>query len=167
MNALTSINKPHTDNIFAANKGDRKTVEWRTKPLPKGKHYVYETKNKGGCGKVIGEIRVLGWRKFDSVDDIPDEIIRNGKVSREFIKKYAKGRPIYANALYGAKRYDMPKELGEFNAPCPHKTATGREGDCPCKEYGWDWDEKTNKAFCTRRITHPPQSWCRVEDIVT
>ena len=52
--ALYSINRPHTDNI----KSGRKLWEIRKSkpnipvPFPA---FIYETKKKGGCGKVIGE----------------------------------------------------------------------------------------------------------------
>lgn len=150
--ALTSINKPHTDKIFAIDETERKIVEWRTKPLPKGKHYVYETKNKGGCGQVIGEMTVLGWRKFESIEEIPADLIRKGKVGRDFIKAYAKGRAIYANELYGAKRYDKPKELREFN---------GFKKCNQCKVSGYDSGACMYDEDCMIPVPleRAPQSW--------
>ena len=47
---MISINPPHTDNIFSG----AKTLEWRKKPLPIGKHYVYETK-KGNLQEITGD----------------------------------------------------------------------------------------------------------------
>lgn len=114
---MISINKPHTDNIF----DEIKTVEWRTKPLPIGKHFVYETKNKGGCGKVIG--------KMDITENIPivvfgidcqlgvNELIKHGCVNAKYLIEYAdkhKASILYANVIENAKRYDKPKEIGEF-----------------------------------------------------
>ena len=73
---LTSVNKEHLDNIL----DHIKTVEWRKKPLPLGKHYGYETKNKGGCGKVTGEFYIVENIKVDLFDivcnDEKDLIIR-------------------------------------------------------------------------------------------
>lgn len=167
---LTSINKPHTDNIFARDESERKTVEWRTKPLPQGKHYVYETKNKGGCGKVIGEVTVLGRIKYDRIEDISDLIIQNGKVEREFIKEYAKGKPVYANVLYGAKRYDTPKELGEFYTAC-HKLDSDKCGDCPhlrVERCSYPCDDDID-VWCGvdnhKPLTRPFQSWGYVEEL--
>lgn len=82
--AMISINKQHTDKIFALVDSDKKIIEWRTQPLPKCLHYVYETKNKGGCGKVVGEMTIVGFMKFSSIDNIPDKIIDFGKVDREY-----------------------------------------------------------------------------------
>ena len=44
---LTSIRKPHTDNIFNGAKG----IEWRKCAMPTGTHYCYESKTGGGIGK--------------------------------------------------------------------------------------------------------------------
>ena len=110
---LISINKPHTDNIFTDNESRKKTVEWRTKPLPKGLHYVYETKNKGGCGKVIGEMTIVENMKYGDVSAIPHETILKGRVGARALDLYANGRPLYENVIINAKRYDNPKELWE------------------------------------------------------
>ena len=64
---LISIRKPFTDMIFRVddyyNDYD-KTNEWRKKPLPLGHYFVYESKHKGGSGKVIGEFDIVENHKF-------------------------------------------------------------------------------------------------------
>lgn len=169
-NYLISIRKPFTDFIFRLDELENtKTNEWRKKPLPKGHYFVYESKHKHGCGKVVGEFDIVANHAFPigsiSFEDCQaHDLVRRGMVPYGFLKRYANGREIiYANIIENAKHYDTARELTEFNAPCPHRTITGREGDCPCNEYGWDWDEQAGKAFCTRRITRPPQSYQRVE----
>ena len=109
--ALTSINPPHTDNIFAL----KKDIEWRTKPLPTGKHYCYETKKKGGCGKVIGEFSVWRVRRYENISQIPAMFIERGCVPIEYLEKYSKGKPLYANLLIRRMRYAKPRELKEFS----------------------------------------------------
>lgn len=47
--------------------------------------------------------------------------------------------------------------------PCPHRGE--KERDCPCSEYGWNFDEEKGKVYCVRRLTRPPQNWCYVEDV--
>lgn len=163
---LTSINKPHTDNIFTEDESRKKTVEWRTKPLPKGLHYVYETKNKGGSGKVIGEMMIVGWRKFDSVSEIPHETILKGRVGARQLDIYAKDRPLYANVIVNAKRYGEPKELEKFHKSipphkickrCPIYGSEVRSEDCVyCSETNFGEDTK---------IAKPPQSYCFVESL--
>lgn len=108
---LASINKPHTDNIFSG----EKTIEWRKLPLPIGLNYVYETKNKGGCGKVIGNMHIVRNIRFKSVADIPTELIKLGCVDIPFLIAYANGGTIYANVIENAQRFEKPKELSEFS----------------------------------------------------
>lgn len=148
---LTSVNKEHLDNIL-----DRiKTVEWRKKPLPLGKHYGYETKNKGGCGKVTGEFYIVENIKvdlFDIVCNDEKDLIKKGCVDWGFLDKYAgKQNYLYANIIENARRYDKPKELGEFFHACKQPSGT----DC---SKCIDRREKTCYS-----ITRPPQSWCYVE----
>lgn len=135
---LISINKPHTDNIFSGLKG----LEWRKRPLPEGLCYVYETKNKGGCGKVIGEMRIFGTRAIDTSDFLEVPLINSGCVHPVALKKYANNGIVYANFIKDAKRYDEPKELSEFTGF--RKTKFGME---PVK------------------MERPPQSWCYVEEV--
>ncbi len=150
---LTSINPPHTNNIFDGLKG----IEWRTKPLPTVKHYCYETKKCFGIGKVIGEFRIWQVEKFENVDLIPEGYIDSGCVPVEFLEAYAKGRPLYANFIKAPKRYDKPKELGEFIKPCTNDLY------CEiCAMYNELDDLCGNKAL---KITRPPQSWCYVEEV--
>ncbi|MBQ9913068.1 MAG: hypothetical protein IJO73_02450 [Clostridia bacterium] len=141
---LTSINPPHTNNIFDG----LKRIEWRTKPLPTIKHYCYETKKCFGMGKVIGEFRIWRVKKFENISLIPEGYIDSGCVPVEFLEAYAKGRPLYANFIVAPKRYDKPKELSEFEKP---------------HEYIYQSYRRKNSFF--KGITRPPQSWCYVEEV--
>ena len=110
--ALTSINKPHVDNILDL----KKDIEWRTKPLPLGQHLAYETKRHGGKGIVVGSFYVVRNYVFNDVDEIPAHFIRRGKVSRNFIGRYAKGRKIYANVITDAERFCNPMHISELTS---------------------------------------------------
>lgn len=68
---LISVNPPHTNNIFEGLKG----IEWRTKPIPAGKCFCYETKRCFGRGMVIGEFDIYRVKKFENVRSIPTELI--------------------------------------------------------------------------------------------
>ena len=138
---LTSVNPPHTNHIFDKTKG----VEWRTRPMPTGKHYCYETKKQGGLGKIIGEFTVWRIKRYENISMIPECNIASGCVPIEFLETYSKGKPLYAHFIINPKRYDKPKELSEFNLPCIPEC----DGLC---EYG-----------CLRPLKRPPQSWCYVE----
>ncbi len=137
---LISINKPHTVKIFDEH---LKLIEWRKRPLPLGRYAVYETKRGGGCGKVIGEFKVCDCTEYPSVDEIAPVLITMGQVKEEFLNAYAKGKPLYANLLCAVKKYDKPKELGEF-----------RYIKIPVNPL-MQWQS-------VESINRPPQSWCRV-----
>lgn len=153
---LYSTNRPHTDNI----KSGRKLWEIRKSkpnipvPFPA---FIYETKKKGGCGKVIGEMIIAGSWEIP-VNKIPKWCIKDGWVSEEFLKEYANGKEyLYANVIHMAHRYDKPKEISEFYK-CPR-------AQCD-KCYGGIMNERLKKygrcAECLR-LTRPPQSRCYVE----
>ena len=154
---LTSVNKEHLDNILDG----IKTVEWRKKPLPLGKHYGYETKNKGGCGKVTGEFEVVENIKFNLYGDTyRPHWLAKGCVSYKFLVKYANGAEyLYANVIENAKRYDKPKELSEFKA--------WRDCETPHKEFmncKFTYRHPSH-CECCQWIKRPPQSYMFVEEI--
>ena len=140
---LISINKPHTDNIFTG----IKSLEWRKKPLPEGLYYVYETKNKGGCGMVIGEMRIAGSLAVDTSGPIEVCLVNSGCVHPVTLKKYANNGIVYANFIQGIRRYDVPKPLSEFRS-------------YNCSVY---WEE--GYPLPTHEIKRPPQSWCYVKEL--
>lgn len=154
---LISINKPHTDNIFS---GD-KNLEWRKKPLPEGLHYVYETKNKGGCGMVIGEMRIVGSVPIDTSRPIPVGLINAGCVHPAMLKEYANNGTVYANLIEDAKRYDKPKPLSSFYKECAGLYDIGMCYECE-KAVGEECECAANGRLF---ITRPPQSWCHVEEL--
>lgn len=165
---MISIRKPFTDMIFRLddyyNDYD-KTNEWRKKPLPIGHYFVYESKYKGGLGKVIGEFDIVENHEFPigsiSFEDcMQSDLVKQGVVAYGFLKEYANGAEfIYANIIKNAKRYDEPKELWEFSYPCTGKKCSKCQYEVrevlPFGEIG---------VCCGRyNITRPPQSWCNVE----
>lgn len=149
--ALTSINPPNTNNIIDKIKG----IEWRKKPMPRGKHYCYETKNCFGLGKVIGEFTVQRIKKYENVSCIPKRYVDLGCVPIEFLEAYSKGKPLYAHFIIAPKRYDEPKELNEFIKPCVNDLYCES-----CAMYSEYNETCGNKAL---RISRPPQSWCYVK----
>ena len=159
---MISINKPHTDNIFSG----EKTNEWRTRPLPLGKAYVYETKRGGGCGKVIGEMEIVKTYRFHTDDLIyQDTLIEQGCVPYSFVANYAKGKEyISANIIANVKKYDTPKELGEFSLyekkDCDHFWC----GICGARTQNDVIN--CNNLTCERKtIKRPFQSWGYVEEV--
>ena len=154
---LISVNKENLDNILDG----IKTVEWRKKPLPLGKHYGYETKNKGGCGKVTGEFEIVRTvaLRVSAIPHEENDFLARGCVPYKFLEHYANGAVwLYANIIENAKRYDKPKELSEFITPTDCESVIAKDMLCnTCCICSY---------FCTKkpkRITRPPQSWCYVE----
>lgn len=164
---LISINKPHTDNIFSGDKG----LEWRKGSLPKGLYYVYETKNKGGCGMVIGEMRITGSMVFDTNGMQDAWLVNAGCVPLATLRKYANNGIVYANFINDAKKYDEPKSLSEYIVPS--KIGCCNEGKCRGCDFfdcgnGFNLEDDCTANFDTDKykpLRRPPQSWCYVEEL--
>ena len=149
---MTSIQKPHTDNIFAG----IKKVEWRTYSLPPGRHHVYETKKNGGLGMVIGTFKTNTYYHFSDVSYIPDWLIRDGCVPREWLKRYARGRSLFANLIYDVERFEHPKCICDYNGYTRHQK---------CIKCGY-WKNVPSPCFnCLTNsiIIKPPQSFMYIE----
>ena len=140
---LISINKPHTDNIFSGQKG----LEWRKKRLPEGLYYVYETKNKGGCGMVVGEMHITGSKEVDTGGPLEVCLVNAGCVHPVTLKKYANNGIVYANIIRDTKRYEKPRPLSDFES-------------WNCSVYFED-----GLPMPTHEIKRPPQSWFYVRRI--
>ena len=155
---LISIQRPHTDNIKALIKKIeiRKNKPNQETPFP---CFIYETKTKGGCGKVIGEFvcdEVYEW-KYDYCDgvDIDDDLILDTCLDREDINIYAKGKTLYGWHISDLKIYDKTKPIMQFYKPCPIEWK-----NCPVCEF-----YSTYTGCCMNNIDRPPQSWCYVEEL--
>ena len=155
---ILSVNPPHAGKLVDG----IKTNEWRTKTLPIGKTYIYETKKNGGCGLVIGEVDVIASapipiKTLNNAKLIP--LVQDGCVGVNFLQEYAAAHntdKLYANIVEKAVRYDKPKELSEFKhvQECPYskKRCIGM----PC-------DNKKDCIIHTK--VRVPQSWCYVEEL--
>lgn len=107
---LISIQRPHTNNIKALIKNIevRKGRPNQDTPFP---CYIYETKAKGGCGKVIGEF------VCDNIYDCRDLRLDDVCLTIEEWLKYTDGHKgiVYGWHISDLKIYDKPKELSEFS----------------------------------------------------
>lgn len=167
-----------------------KTIEVR-KTAPKEvpfKAYIYCTKEKkqddiiwagifGDRGKwngrVIGEficdrIEMVNAKCSDyGIDLFYHDCLTNGCLTERETEKYfnipedrdlraMKGNG-YVWHISDLKIYGSPKELSEFSRPCSYS------GLCfSCKRTSF---KKDGNLLCNTKITRPPQSWMRVEDI--
>ena len=168
----------------------QKTIEVR-KTAPKEvpfKAYIYCTKEKkqddiiwagifGDRGKwngrVIGEficdrIEMVNAKCSDyGIDLFYHDCLTNGCLTERETEKYfnipedrdlraMKGNG-YVWHISDLKIYDKPKELSEFSRPCSYR------GLCfSCKRTSF---KKDGNLLCNTKITRPPQSWMRVEDL--
>lgn len=80
------------------------------------------------------------------------------------MREYANGKPLYLWHISDLKIYDKPRELSEFGKECNLDCPSVH---CPYWKYQrvnadeWDYDCSCNNI---RPLTHPPQSWCYVEE---
>ncbi len=173
---LLSI-KPKYVELIASR---QKTIEVR-KTAPKCevpfKAYIYETQGQYikfihgahtkygyGCGKVIGEF------VCDKVEKLEEHIEQGGlyyilsdtfneqaQLDNWELHDYGKGKTLYGWHISDLKIYDKPRELSEFSRPCSYS------GLCfSCKRTSF---KKDGNLLCNTKITRPPQSWMRVEDL--
>ena len=155
---LTAINPPHTTNIFSG----IKTVEWRTFAMPKGLHYVYETKKKGGVGLVIGKMLIMRSFCYNQVNDIPEYLIEAGCVSRGFLREYAKGKRLYANVVSEAQLLPDPKPYTDFKKYIEPPSPRERKRSRP---YYFVYYGKTLRKINKKDLKAPPQSSVYIEVI--
>ena len=129
--------------------------------------YSYAPKNVGcynGMGKVIGEFIC------DNVERLEEHIEQGGlyyilsdtfneqaQLDNWELHDYGKGKTLYGWHISDLKIYDKPRELSEFSRPCSYS------GLCfSCKRTSF---KKDGNLLCNTKITRPPQSWMRVEDL--
>ena len=165
MSIIISINPPHTDNILCG----KKTNEWRTKPLPLGKAFIYETLRNGCCGMVVGEVEIVENILIDPTIRY-DELIEKGCVSVEYIGEYLKRkdgerRRLYANLLTNAKRFEVQRYLMDFYKPCIRKDNDCQQCEMAVKACTNPFDDP-KVYYCKHRFTRPPQSWCYTDSEV-
>lgn len=84
------------------------------------------------------------------------------------LEDYGKGKALYTWEISNLKIYDTPRELGEFLS-CKYyngnECTLDRSFVCPYQKPDWNPDGSINIFDCEKRLTHPPQSWCYVEEV--
>jgi predicted transcriptional regulator len=87
MDYLISINPPYTDMIFIGEKGTEYRKQIISKMKVGDRLFIYETKNKGGIGKVIGCVNISD---IFAPMYIKSDGVQNSNVS--YLAKIAQGR---------------------------------------------------------------------------
>ena len=167
---LMSIHPKWCEKIF----NGKKTIEVR-KIAPKletpFKVYVYQTKHRGkpivsealnavyGGGKVVGEFVCDKTRDYIPFGlrgyELPSEWLKKMCLSKEQLDRYGGLKTLRGLHITEPKRYDMPKELGEFKTPDkPYHEIIERDGTLMFMD-GY---------VSGIPIKRPPQSWQYVEE---
>ena len=136
------------------------------------KAYIYCTKEKkqddiiwaGVCGdrgkwngRVIGEFICNNASELDYVYYWNNGYEFETCLTYRQVADYGNGKPLYGWHISDLKIYDKPRELSEFSRPCSYS------GLCfSCKRTSF---KKDGNLLCNTKITRPPQSWMRVEDL--
>ena len=136
-----------------------------TKSHNNGNIYLSENKYKSALekagnltlsGKVIGEYVCDNVEPKYCANGIATyyENERGTCLSDAELQMYADGvKPLYFWHISDLKIYDKPKELSEFFGACKQPKGT----DCSvCRD---------NREHTCKSLTHPPQSWCYVEEV--
>ena len=177
MKAVLISMQPKWCELIASGK---KTIEVR-KTRPKietpFKCYIYMTATKERCrlweyitayqnskGDIVnGSQKVIG--EFVCDDIIVDERGENADVFSKYAqlslveqKKYGANKPLFGWHISDLKIYDKPKELGEFIGYCEMKPKCYADVVRYCDKTHFEW--KCNP------LTHPPRSWCYVEELL-
>lgn len=167
MSIIRSDNPPHARNICTG----KKTVEWTKSPLPPGRMFCYETITGGGRGMVIGEAEVVSAVRIEPTERIKDAMIVAGCVNREFLRRYAGGKALYANFLVNPVLYDKPIPLSEFIYPSEGCCNEGKCRGCKWLDLGDEWAGLEDDCLadfdtdCFSPVRRPPQSWMYAERI--
>ena len=152
MSILLPVNPPYAGMLVDG----LLPIKWKKTQLPLGKAYIYETKKNGGCGEVIGEVEIFNAFTVD-VNRVGEVAIKDGKISRLDLQKYAKGKMIGMNFCDSSKRYDKPISVRKFR-----RTKTIRGYHRPNENF----IERLlhGKRVEVRYIDRPPRSWCYIDD---
>lgn len=113
--------------------------------------------NKYSGGKVIGEYvcdRIEAFSPSRAPYETDSTITKASCLSIVELIKYSNmDKPLYFWHISDLKIYDKPKELSEFFGACKQPKGT----DCSvCRD---------NREHTCKSLTHPPQSWCYVEEV--
>lgn len=117
-------------------------------------------------GKVIGEFTcnlITGLKANNGIQAYYNGRKETCLTDAEIIK-YASGKMIYYWHISDLVIYDEPKELGEFwhDNKCPYFSQTGCSYQYHCFRAG---ENNGKYGRCGETLTHPPQSWCYVEEL--
>lgn len=101
----------------------------------------------------------VGYDCGDNWYDIDDEDLQKACLTEEEFKRYGNGKPLYGWHISDLKICE-PKELSEFRPICKFEGKDLICNLCPNHEYNGGLFFE-----CRRKVTRPPQSYMRVEEL--
>ena len=132
------------------------------------KDFIYEPKNGGGCGMVVGEYICNKKIKINyPIENNSNQIAKGSCVSRKEMLAYTKNetaKNVYALHITAPKFYDNPKKLSEFGEFCKYNSPVN------CDRCKYDvFDDVCEESHCIYGglipIEHAPQNFIYCEDL--
>lgn len=160
---LISIRKEWCDLISAGKKTVevRKTVPKKNTPL---RVFIYESRDGGGAGMVIGRFTCdkLIWvishpTIFAGHPLLHAKAIADACMTQDEAEAYSDGQDLYGWHISDLVLFDDPKPLSAFHKPCPNSLF--------CESCGM-FNQHPEPGYCGNaalQIQRPPQSWQYVE----
>jgi hypothetical protein len=143
-------------------------------------------------GKVIGEyfcdeIQEFTFDEYTNSYYISDDDLTLTYLTQNDLQKYGKGKTLYGWHISDLVIYDEPKELSNFFVidkrklkECPYRERVFQNPEFTNGNYLWggyscskekepDFDDfdfcRGGCSNVIKSLTHPPQSWCYVEEV--
>ena len=131
----------------------------------------YSKENNLGYGQFVdnGVYKVNGWHEgiiFERNDRYIETMLNNDDLkeiclsAQELFNYIGVGKHLYSWHISDLKIYDKPKELSEFRPICKFEGKDLICNLCPNHEYNGGLFFE-----CRRKVTRPPQSYMRVEEL--
>lgn len=193
MKAILISIKPKWCELIKSGKKTIELRKTRPKIEPPFTVYIYETKARSdmptfvdedghvlytGRGQVIGEficdkvyelVNAFGGIMFadENLNQLEPQLFRDMScLSDEQTADYLGDKDGYDLHITDLKIYDKPRELSEFASFC----MVDKKRCASCEHYLFDSDDVNGyRRWCgvyrRKPLTHPPQSWCYVDEI--
>lgn len=134
--------------------------------------YVWQKRTDGfeyyWNGKVIGEF-VCDTFVIDITYGHDALLNAAACMSDADVAAYCLNSQMFGWHISNLKIYDTPMELADFTPSCNcgdgGECVRTRECECYFQRADYNQDGSVNIVQCTRRVKHPPQSWCYVEEL--
>lgn len=162
-----------------------KIADWQGKVI--GEYVCNKIDKMSHCGTCSNDIKLRLLDEYFCAKDLDGEYLNKCQLCFAYLVEYSNGRNIYGWHISDLKIYDKPKYLSEFCVidknklkECPYRERICQNPEFTNGNYllGGYSCSKTKEPdfddidFCRggcadvfKSLTHPPQSWCYVEEV--